>query len=255
MGIEEEIEPEKFFMFAAGHYNEDAYCARLEKGLPPDLMIKREEEIPISWTTKGGTVVSGRPDVVVCTKDGVPQVGVELKLVCSVWTAKSVAFDFEPKSSAVVQAAHYSKQLGVPFELVYTNSVQYVVPDWSARAKMFDPASPYVTLNAKGAIKQINPFQITYDVQWHDGQVFYAKQGDPEWKPTIITWEATERFFDLLDTLKSMKRLGPRPSTYDCYGKKQTFDNCDYCSWNPYCDKFESSYDAWFSAIRKVARK
>lgn len=254
MGIEEDIEQDKFHMFAAGIANEDVFCDRLGKCLPAGYVLKREEEIPISWTTKAGTVVSGRPDVVVCTTEGTPVVGVELKMVCSLWTARDVAFLHTPKSSAVIQAAHYADKLDVPYELWYTSPVNFTVPDWASRKNFFDMTSPYLELNEKGNIKHVRPFQVGYDITFNGGACYYAVKGESEWRPTIITKQNSAKFFDLLDSLVSMKRLGPRPSTYDCYGEKQTFDPCSYCSFVGACDKYEASWDAWFSAVRKLAR-
>ena len=104
-------------MFAAGNLNEDAWFEWL--GLSSyEGKILREEEVPSLWYTSNGTKVTGRPDIVLCSEAVVPEdveasevrqfiqnddkyyeplEGIELKLMCSFWTFRSVVLEGMPK--------------------------------------------------------------------------------------------------------------------------------------------------------------
>src|SRR5262245_49182448 len=60
-------------MFELGYANEDRIYSDLQKTLQSGELIRREDEIPINWTTSNGTAVSGRPDLVICDSDTVPK--------------------------------------------------------------------------------------------------------------------------------------------------------------------------------------
>lgn len=121
-------EDSKEHMFAAGRGNEDIWLEKLEKGWPGKIL--REEEIPTKWLTNKEIPVTGRPDVVLCNIDGKPEAGIELKLISSINTAKTVLFQQQPKVEHVIQAVHYSWQLNVPFEIWYTSTVNWHPTDW-----------------------------------------------------------------------------------------------------------------------------
>ncbi len=111
-------------MFSAGRMNEDGWFEALSRTW--DGPILREEEVSTYWETTNGTKVTGRPDLVLVDKNTEqPVVGIELKLVSSLWTARDVLFEGKPKFPHLVQAAHYSWQLGVPFELWYTSRADF----------------------------------------------------------------------------------------------------------------------------------
>lgn len=121
-------------MFEAGRNNEDIWAANLERA---GVKLKREEEIPTSWLAQNGKIpvtVSGRPDLVVVNEQGEPVRGIELKLVSSLWKAKSTRFNKKPSMEHLLQSGHYSWQLGVPFELWYTCRATFAVTgDWVQR--------------------------------------------------------------------------------------------------------------------------
>jgi hypothetical protein len=143
-------------MFTAGVSNEDQWYDALVKAHPPELIL-REEEIPVKWVTDNGIDVTGRPDFVLLEEysllpeDSVkdlleeaktagqkaelielanakltrPKVGIELKLVSSIWTARDVLFEGRPKFDHLIQAAHYMWKLDIPFELWYTSRADF----------------------------------------------------------------------------------------------------------------------------------
>ncbi len=118
-------------MFEAGRNNEDIWAANLTRA---GAKVKREEEIPTSWMAHNGrneVTVSGRPDMVVLGDDDLPVKGIELKLISSLWKAKSTHFNKKPSMEHLLQSGHYSWQLEVPFELWYTCRSTYAVTgDW-----------------------------------------------------------------------------------------------------------------------------
>lgn len=128
LGIEmETLTEDKLLMFDLGFANEDVVYNKLVSSLPAGHVILREEEIPVEWMTANGTKVTGRPDIVICTETDVggnigvrPVLGIELKSVHSLWTARDVLFEGKPKLSNLIQAAHYMWLLNVPYKLIYT---------------------------------------------------------------------------------------------------------------------------------------
>lgn len=118
-------------MFRAGIANEDLWYETLKETYP--YKILREEDVPTSWETENGTKVTGRPDIVLLDENDKPKVGIELKLVSSLWTARDVLFEGRPKFDHLIQAAHYSWQLGIPFELWYTNRADFATNEMANR--------------------------------------------------------------------------------------------------------------------------
>lgn len=125
-------EDSKEHMFAAGRFNEDIWMEKLKRGWPGRIL--REEEIPTKWSADNGTLVTGRPDIMLCDNEGKPQIGIELKLISSINTAKTILFQKQPKFEHVIQAVHYSWQTNVPFEIWYTSTVNWHPTDWMKKA-------------------------------------------------------------------------------------------------------------------------
>lgn len=124
----------KELMFEAGRNNEEIWTANLERA---GARLKREEEIPTSWMARNGrkeVAVTGRPDMVLLGEAGEPIRGIELKLVSSLWKARSSRFQKKPSMEHLLQSGHYSWQLQIPFELWYTARSNYAVTgDWVQR--------------------------------------------------------------------------------------------------------------------------
>lgn len=132
MGLSiEEAEESKEHMFAAGRGNEDLWLEVLREGWPGKILT--ESEVPSKWATENGTYVTGRPDVVLCSADGTPQQGIELKLVCSISTAMTVLFKDQPKLEHIIQAVHYGWQHNIPFEIWYTSRVNWHPTEWNKK--------------------------------------------------------------------------------------------------------------------------
>lgn len=210
-------------MFQSGQVNEDLWMDVLNKAWHGPILT--ESEVPTSWTTSNGTLVTGRPDIVLCDDNSdveglyfdtetnawtvpasllvqgmdtvqmairratKPKVGIELKQISSVWTARDVLLEGRPKFDHLVQAAHYSWQLNIPFELWYTSRMDWhgnpmldrIMPKYgSAKYNMFRDyfeESYYRSVrsrNGNNYTKRIDRAEFLKDKDnygWEEGQV------------------------------------------------------------------------------------
>jgi len=253
----------KELMFAAGHTNEDSWTYLLEKSW--NGVIKREEEIPINWTLPGGTKVTGRPDIVLCDKDSKPVIGLELKLVSSLWTARDVRFKLEPKTDHLLQAGHYAWQLGIPFELWYTSRVNFAIMSFRQEyPKKGEPGSEYLSYNPKGEVKSTIPFLVGYELDWtKKGELIY-RCVDPQlsWQTTNITIDGIKKYYESVEQQlqDSSLTISPRPANVKADGSKAPFNICNYCALNDTCTKLEKKSDnvtvaAWIKEVQKEIKK
>jgi len=116
-------------MWDMGHTNEDSWLQLLKSMWPGRILV--EEEIPVSLEV-AGVRVTGRPDLVLCAKDGTPVRGLELKAIASLWTARHVLVRKQPKIAHVCQAAFYmlafeAEGKTVPYEIWYTSRTAFEV--------------------------------------------------------------------------------------------------------------------------------
>lgn len=275
LGIEvEEPDDSRVIMFQMGTANEDVVYNDLVKTKAEDEVILREEEIPIEWMTKNGTKVTGRPDMVVCRLDTEttlpsgaanvlntpvprPLYGIEIKGVFSVWTSRDVLFDASPKMANLIQAAHYSWKLGVPFRLLYKQYANQAVPSWANKffPKKGEKHSEHIEYNDKGEVKNINPFEIVYELEWDKDYLKYRREGDARWTKTMIRSADIERFYEHAAGMAVSKELGKRPLTIDAKGKEKSFSNCGYCPLKPICDSTEKNgYGPWLAEVQRFVR-
>ena len=287
----EEPEDSKLIMFQMGTANEDVVYNDLVQTAAEDEVILREHQIPTLWKTANGTKVTGRPDMVICKLVGspteksipVPQElwgsrigplycephwGIELKSIASVWTTREVLFDGAPKLAHLIQASHYAWQLGVPFRLMYKQYVNQVVPQWAQRMfpRQGKPGSEHIEYNDKGEIKNINPFEIVYELEvTKSGAVRYRREAEAGGKPgpwttTLVKQADIERFYETSSKIAPTGDLGRRPLTIDSQGKEKSYSNCNYCPLKSTCDKVDKptkarpkiDYEQWLSEVRNV---
>lgn len=273
LGIKyEAIEDPKLIMFQLGFANEDVLVADLMRTLPEGYTILREEEIPISWTTRNGTTVSGRPDVVICRKDPlaeidslktlIPTLGLELKSVHSVWTARSlIGPKAKPKMNNVIQAAHYMWKLGVPYKLIYKSySALGQGMSWAKQmASMFpkqgEPGSEFMSYNEKGVPKEVSQFEVIWDLRIANGRVEYKPEHSADsWIPTLVTTADIERYYETVSQMSTTKELGNRPQALHVDGSEENYSSCDYCPLSDTCDKYESNYNEWLQRVKKFTQ-
>ena len=263
-GIEAgEDDASREFMFAAGRTNEDSWVDLFRRAGIPAENIKREEEIPISWQTRSGRTVSGRPDIVLGEprqEKWVPIKGIELKLVSSLWTARDVAIKQEPKAMHLMQAAHYSWKLGdLPFELWYTSRADFAINGWAQKnfPKQGQKGSQYCQYNDKGEVLKTVPFIVGYQLDWNKGVLEYQSLTTPnsKWVPTIVTKRGIEDYFELVDSMVQSDSLPPRPLNVTATGEKGGYSICSYCPLQSVCDKTEGKGKAaWVQGVQEFAK-
>jgi len=273
LGIQyEEITRNKRLMFDAGLSNEDIWVDILEAGIKASgepYVIRTEEDIPIGWTLDSGVKVTGRPDIVVgIEKDGefIPKKGLELKLASSLWTCRDTGIMFEPKMMHLLQAGHYSWQLGIPFELWYTNRAEFAVGSgWEQ--KTFPTQSEMLTENVEWAVrkdkrtgtnreyvKKVLQFRQGYELEWSDkGQLKFRpilEGKELHYTTTPITIDGIKGYYESIPRQVEEKKLAPRPVNLKADGAKGNYSPCDYCPIKSICDKKERDYDGWLSMVQ-----
>jgi hypothetical protein len=267
LGIEVEDHADStLIMFQMGTANEDLVYNDLMQTKAEDEIILRETEIPIKWLTKNGTKVTGRPDMVICERadNGTtkPKFGIELKSVASVWTTKDVLFDGTPKTEHLIQASHYSWQLGVPFLLMYKQYVNQAVPSWAQKffPKQGEQHSEHVEYSDRGDVKYIRPFEIVYEVSADSmGRIRFRRETtgtDNAWTRTLISVSDIERFYEFVSTIPETEDLGPRPLALGPTGNKKSYSPCTFCPMQKVCDTTEKQgYKPWLVAVKDEARR
>lgn len=251
-------------MFAAGRTNEDSWQEVLQESWPGKIL--REEEVPVLWNTEKGTPISGRPDMVLADSEGKEFVrGLELKLVSSLWTARTV-IKGEPKTNHLIQTAHYmwrlSEQAGyeVPFELWYTSRVDWHVMGWAQKhfpkhGTLNSELCEY-SCNKDGEyeIKKVLPFAKGFEVRFsQDGQLQFREVGTTKkWLDTIISKSRIKMYYEHVEELAQSKSLGPRPVNLDYTGQKENWKQCGFCPLAKICDEYEDKgFEVWLSQITK----
>jgi hypothetical protein len=274
----EEIEDNRRLMFDAGLTNEDIWAKVLLAGLPAGYSLLREEEVPIRWefTRDDGAVqlVTGRPDLVVVDPDGRHEVGIELKLASSVWTAKSILVDDKPKLVHALQAAHYSRILGIPWELWYTSRADFVISRESWMQALFKkmPAEYTETKQVENKktgrtetiVNKVLPFRRGFRLWWQGDQVMFQRIGGAPAKPgfgkapppanatqhSVITWKSIEDFYRLVSNMETAQVLPPPPVNVNVLGKEEGYDICDYCPLKELCaTKPKATLDEWMADV------
>jgi len=250
IGIQTSADHSSKLMFEAGFGNEDIWVDILSKSWKGAILC--EEEIPTHWLTSDNVPVTGRPDIVLCDDKSVPQLGIELKLVSSPWTAYNRAVKEIPDIEHICQAAHYMWQLNVPYKLCYTSRSNYSLGFGAMKNKWVAQASQYLNEDQFKAL----PFIIEIDM-WIDNDVVWYQGWDKPIK-TIITASGIKEFYERTAQIEQRKSLGPRPVGRYADGtpKEKGKTQCDYCEFAAICDDYESDYDRWLDEIkRKILTK
>lgn len=285
--VVEPVDASRDLMFDAGRRNEDHWYDVLSKSLPEGMIIMREEEIPTKWTNKDGIDVTGRPDIVICDKNKKPVTGIELKLVSSLWTARDVMFQSKPKLNHLIQAAHYSWQLGCPFELWYTARADFAITgDWPKNLfpKAGEPGSEFcqyafyeegeINSKTKKPIKRkitedeyklklargqtvycdilkILPFVKGYELDIHEGTLYVkdAMVDNAPWVETIVKIDDIKRYYDNIVNIKKVPSE-PRVKNFD--GTVGNYKASQYCSLGDLCcGKCEGmQIDSWVDKVK-----
>jgi hypothetical protein len=220
--------------FDMGHANESLWVDKLKKVWPHKIVM--EEEYPIVWEVDNVSI-TGRPDIVLLGVDGNPVAGVELKSIGAVNSAGEVAFEDKPKLANLLQAAHYSSQVKVPFHLVYTCFVKGPLPYWAQK---------------KYGQKELNPFIKEFKVEITDaGQIQYTKE-DGRIVKTPFTFAGIVAFYRLVIDMADKKSLYSRFKDVSIDNTELPYDACKYCVYNEACDNYDQDYDRWIDEVSKI---
>lgn len=258
------VDEDQNLMLESGLGNEELWVSALQRKWPGQ--IKQEEEIPIAWETKNGTRVTGRPDIVLCDKEGKPVRGLELKLVCSVWTARTVLMG-HPKLTHLTQAAHYSWKIGecyglegpLEFELWYTSRVNWALVGWMQRhfPNQGQQNSEFIDYQEENGYLnpfRIQPFKIGFEISLGEkltDVVKYRQIGTTDWKESIVSRARIADFYDFVSQMETNKELGPRPKALKVYGDKENYSPCKYCpALKDICDSTKQ-FDEWKAAVQR----
>lgn len=260
LGIDAPTDPETSIMFSAGFANEDIVKAEL---VAAGYAVKAEEEIPVSITLSNGTVVNGRPDLVLLDKDGHPYYGIELKLASSVYTVRDVHYSLVPKREHLIQAALYSYGLGsLPYSLVYVSRNYWHLSMLSdtfkkaVAAKGWDVEFAPDFRTGKPGPFRIVPFEREYKLTWSaDGYLVYDTEGLSKPRVTKLKVQHILDFYEETAAIGEHKDLGPRPTDASFDGTKKTYSPCNYCPFQSVCDEHETDYDTWLDYAKKEVSK
>ena len=245
-GIQKPVDEESNNIFDAGYLNEEVWDRNLTIGW--DGPIKREEEIPGEWTTSNGVKVTFRPDAVLGKYEGydeegdeifVPKVGLEYKVIVSDSSATGKYYEDRPATENLIQAAHYSYKMGIPFILVYAYHSIAAVP-WWAKKRFAIPSH----------VRKIKPFKLEYKLGWDEGKLFYLT-GDGTRVETNITTEGIDEYYALVADMKSDQDLYTLFKNKEYDGKDSPFSMCDYCEFQTACDS-TNDYKTWLDKIRLI---
>lgn len=243
-------------MFEAGRSNEDIVIAKLKRKLPESFTILTQDQCATSWTTPRGTTVSGSPDVVVVNGAGQKVLGIELKMIASVWTAQDVMFKAQPKLAHLIQAAHYMKQLDMElFKLMYISYVHFALPFLKKDhcfPKEGEPKSELLEYNDRKLPKKILPFRQVFDIKFnHEGLLAFREEDKSGvFTPTPISWESIANYFDRVEECGD--GFGDRPLSLKATGDFEEFNTCDYCELKEICNKYETKPARWLEEMKKL---
>ena len=234
-------------LFDAGFGNEDSHNALL-KAAGADF--KCEEEIPISWTTDNGYLVTGRPDRALI-QNGALACVIEEKQIASSWKTKTLSNWGlgQPKPENVAQAAHYMWQHGsIPGLLVYTSRAWHAL---KAKEEDLAQAEHRAILGGGGWTYGVKPFVSLYELEWRD-EVLYM-----DGKKTVITVQGIKDYYVMLGDCLTNKTI-PDFHYKDMWGgtvnkkkHEQYFEWADVPTddWDEWVNEIKSRVDQLWSEI------
>lgn len=253
-------------MFDHGIAMEDVIKAKLIRQLGDTCEITGDDVNATEWSNYFDTKVTGSPDLLIKSKHtGELLAGIELKTCCSVWTAKSVMLDGEPKLAHVAQAGHYLWQTGLDtYQLLYVQSVEYAAPFTMTKGKALEtyaehnhPKAHQIAYRSGKPFKLL-PGRICYELKFDNQGVLCYREAavrGATWTKTIITAEAIQDFYNYVDDQEQERQLAARPMTLKYDGSAGTFNMCDpkYCELAGICDTYERYFDKWVAEVQAYA--
>ena len=147
--------------FDGGIDNESVWEVNLRAA---NLDLRMEEEIPVKYTLPCGTLITGRPDVVIGKEENGtfnPALMVELKACQATNSAAQKILLEKPDLKHLIQAATYSFMLDVPATLVYTGNVSGGITNFFTSREL--------------GRRDVSFGKAEYKLGWDDGKLYYMK--------------------------------------------------------------------------------
>lgn len=247
VGVEEEKDANTKILFEGGYANEGVILSLLSSVLAPDEELSSTEDI--RFKLPSGLEVGLRADLLL-KRGGQPQLGIELKNVSSLWTARDVHYDLIPKSEHLIQAGLYSLAYGkLPWRLLYSSYGQFhlsTAPKWLQ--EKFRPGAYDVEFSDKSPLKILSFFR-EYELTWQGDNLCYQTKGLDKPVLTDVCLDGFDKYFKTVDDVRSKGVLPERPTALGVDGSK-SYNPCNYCSLKPACDsKEKDGYENWFDAV------
>ena len=239
-------------MFDSGIANEDSVFKVLSAALPKGYKLLREEEIPVTWDTNDFKA-TGRPDMVYVDENDKPVLGLELKSISSIYTARNIIANKKPSSSHLIQAGFYSYRLGaqnsidpIPYKLIYSSS-----PYWHLSTIGKTVADEFAG-SKDVEMKNNRPFRVlptrkVFDLSWQSGVLHYKPEHADEWKATLLTIESINLYYNTVALMGKTKTLPPLPTDLNLVGNKE-YSPCQYCELAKVCNKTRE-FDKWYDEV------
>lgn len=241
IGLQEPINKAKRAIFDSGEANEYVWVRALQA--EGNYQVWHDAAIPdqfkIRWHTEGN-LGTGTPDILLGIDDQ-PVIGIELKVVESIQSATSLLVEKKPKVDNLLQAAHYSMRLGIPFVLVYTFNGTGDWPYWAIKKYSIPKGS------------KVQPFKMQFLVEWKEAGLTWTSE-DGEAHTLSIQQSNIEDYYKLLLEMKDQKDLYLRYPSMEADGSNMPFDKCAYCSINDACTEYDAKgeYDLWVDRVRQL---
>lgn len=221
--------------------------------LYPGYKLKAgNDTVNTSWNVSSGIPVTGRPDGVIVNSSGEPVAIIEHKKKISFYSMRNASFDGIPDNKHIIQAAHYSWQLGcIPAYIIYRNGTIWHYYTFDRRIKDDIESSPYKNgITYKGETPfTVEPHYSIFTLTWEDDVVMVEYEGKKQ--ATLVTVEGIQSFYEASDSIKDTKELGPRPTSKSVIvGNKASYKPCQYCFLKNVCDEHENNYDAWLDHVK-----
>jgi hypothetical protein len=276
-GVEEVIPESKQLVFSAGLDSESQIVQDLTAWAQRNgYSMLAQNEIGTRWLTDKGVPVTGSPDFVLVDREArKPVMGIELKQMLSAYKVKDTLSEYAG-ADALIQAAHYSMQLGkIPWFLRYTSAVQHhnvnhifgmqTVYGQKRYEHLFDWATSRAG-SKDGKLKagdkypkSITGFSIMFELVWREvdagcpnadwqvGLKFGGISPDGGFKEnmpredvlwTAVTWNGIKGFYELCSD-PSGETWPSAPIMIDIAGNEKSFKLCSYCGFEQHCKKME----------------
>lgn len=298
--VQDEMPEEKLIVFDRGKDQEYSVLNDIERTLSNDTCLLKEEQIPTEWFTKNGMKVTGRPDGVICKivplnkrllgvgYSNTLVLGLEIKSIGSFWVSRDVLLAGKPKLDHLIQAAHYSWQLGkqvglsdqegLPYKLIYRQNSQLIIPKYPTKGgglpipgfiSQFLPKNKddtthklhgLIKFDKSGVPGEIKPYTLVYDIKIVDGTLKFKPESDEEYIETVVTVEGIRQYYELVSKLKESGAEAPvAPDSIDYSGEKAGFNVCDYCPLGDLCcgkkEGKKLTWKEWLGRTRQLVEE